>query len=628
MLWWALRQLRSSNAETRKYAVRNLGESGNAKAVSPLIAALNDAEPLVSSEALKALRNLLGTIVDVQATEALVAALKVSDFWVQSSATDLLVKIGVDAVEPLIAALIDDNPDFRNHAAQALGKIRDTRAVEPLIALLEDKNMGYFVEMALGDIGDKRAVEPLIAKLKRQNYGDPHTFDELAKIGGPRVIEFLVRECAANALTKVDDKQAVVESLITALKDNSESVRAHAAEALGLIGDEKAVESLISVLMDERYVVRRYAALALGAMGDRRIGKAFIALLKTGKYVAEQCVERTLKEIEDNQNVESLIAALNIEASNTLLKSDDPNIRESTAEVLSEIREPRAAELLVTVLNDSVYKVQRTAADSLAKIGNAAVEPLIAALKDEGYKVRCYVVEALGEIRDKRAVQPLITALKDESSAVRREAAEALGRIGDEQAVEPLIAALKDEEYAVRKLAVVALGAIGDTRACEPLNSGFEHRRLSIEEVAEALSAIGCGQLLATLIAGLKQDAWTQKLAAQMLGKIGDERAVEPLIAALKEVNAFNDREEKIYKPGSPTGDPMLGKEFAESLCKVLEGSARKVATNALVTMSDTRFEYWDCVDDYYGILRKRELDLSYLRGLARQELKRRGVGA
>jgi HEAT repeat protein len=42
-------------------------------------------------------------------------------------------------VEPLIAALKDENSDVRQAAAKALGKIGDPRAVEPLIAALSDE---------------------------------------------------------------------------------------------------------------------------------------------------------------------------------------------------------------------------------------------------------------------------------------------------------------------------------------------------------------------------------------------------------------------------------------------------------------------------------------------------------
>tara|TARA_B000000460_G_C21378590_1_gene332805 strand:+ start:406 stop:630 length:225 start_codon:yes stop_codon:yes gene_type:complete len=48
------------------------------------------------------------------------------------------------------------------------------------------------------------------------------------------------------------------------------SVRLHAAEALGKIGDERAVEPLIEALNDEEGHVRRGAAVALGRLGYER----------------------------------------------------------------------------------------------------------------------------------------------------------------------------------------------------------------------------------------------------------------------------------------------------------------------------------------------------------------------
>ena len=47
-----------------------------------------------------------------------------------------------DAVQPLITALMkDDDPKVRVFAAEALGKIKDTRAIEPLITVIEDKQL-------------------------------------------------------------------------------------------------------------------------------------------------------------------------------------------------------------------------------------------------------------------------------------------------------------------------------------------------------------------------------------------------------------------------------------------------------------------------------------------------------
>ena len=50
-----------------------------------------------------------------------------------------LVKIGKPAVEPLIVALTDEDVGVRVMAAEALGQIRDLRAVEPLIDVLRNE---------------------------------------------------------------------------------------------------------------------------------------------------------------------------------------------------------------------------------------------------------------------------------------------------------------------------------------------------------------------------------------------------------------------------------------------------------------------------------------------------------
>ncbi|HHT9109043.1 MAG TPA: HEAT repeat domain-containing protein, partial [Candidatus Wunengus sp. YC64] len=177
------------------------------------------------------------------------------------------------------------------------------------------------------------------------------------------------------------------------------------------------------------------------------------------------------------------------------------------AEALGKIKDARAVEPLIAALKDEYQYVRKWTAYALGEIKDArAVEPLIAALKDEYQYVREGAAEALGKIKDARAVEPLIAALKDEHSDVNWSAAEALGKINDAHAVEPLIAALKDKDPVVRKGAADALGEIKDARAVEPL------------------------------ITALKNiDPDVRVCAANALVKIGAP-AIEPLIAATKDI--------------------------------------------------------------------------------------------
>ena len=137
--------------------------------------------------------------------------------------------------------------DVRRDAAFRLEKIRDPRAVEPLIGALADKQweVRMYAADALGEIGDPRAVEPLIGALNHDAE---------------------VRGHAAHALGKIGD--AAVEPLLDALADNSWS-REAAADALGSIGDPRAVEPLIGALTDTREEVSEAAARALGEIQRR-----------------------------------------------------------------------------------------------------------------------------------------------------------------------------------------------------------------------------------------------------------------------------------------------------------------------------------------------------------------------
>ena len=109
-----------------------------------------------------------------EAVESLIKALEDKDEYTRSSATLALGRIkNKRAVEPLIKRLRED-PDghMRWMAADALGEIKDKRAVEPLIDALDDRpeewGAGMIAPSILEEMGDKRAVEPLQRRLKQE----------------------------------------------------------------------------------------------------------------------------------------------------------------------------------------------------------------------------------------------------------------------------------------------------------------------------------------------------------------------------------------------------------------------------------------------------------------------------
>lgn len=188
-----------------------------------------------------------------------------------------LIDVGSPAVEPLIAVVKDSSVGWfsRGHAARALGRIGDSRAVEPLIAALTDENSSVrrHAASALGHIGDTVAVEPLISALEDADSN--------------------VRLSAVTALGSIGDARAV-DPLIFGLKDKKYYVRRNAAIALGEIGNPRAVKPLISALTmkDESMQVRTYVAEALGKIGDARAVQSLITTMKTAKRQLDNAVAK------------------------------------------------------------------------------------------------------------------------------------------------------------------------------------------------------------------------------------------------------------------------------------------------------------------------------------------------
>jgi len=101
-------------------------------------------------------------------------------------------------------------------------------------------------------------------------------------------------------------------------------------------------------------------------------------------------------------------------------------------------------------------------AESLAKIGKAALPVFEAALKDERPEVRNTAIQFVGKIGSE-AVPLMVDALGSKDVVIRRLAAQALNpmRVGDKMVVLGLAYGLKDEDHQVRMSCLHALQALG-----------------------------------------------------------------------------------------------------------------------------------------------------------------------
>ena len=519
-----------------------------APAVERLIQALGDADPNVCFSAAKA----LGRIRDPRAIQALGNATQAGDWDARDAAIEALGDIGgIEAAETLIKKntlryqpLYGSSANRADTAVSALTRIGEPAVLLLVEALTNSSNYElHGVAAALGRIGDKRAVDPLIQILNNKDVGRPQG-DTPAKVS------------VAQALGKLKDARAVDTLIRTLLTDKDAVVRHCAAVALSEIGDERVVDALIKALDDEEFVHQEAAAVLDGfkwkpANQVQQISYLtakhdWDALVKIGAPAVDHLLKglggdnrniresaaKTLGEMKDLRAVEPLIKALNDSDCNGY-----HNVRISAANSLGTLKDPRAVEPLIKLLkNDKNSDVREAAADALGWIGNPrAIEPLIQALSEDGLLVCPHIARALARIGES-ALEPLIKALSVGNPDGRRYAAEALGLMKNQKVIEPLVKALNDpsareNEPSVRYEAAKAL----DELKWKPTNIREEVSYELAKENWENLVKIGEPAVEPLINALGEKNEYVRQYAASALGEIKDPRAIKALTEMLKD---------------------------------------------------------------------------------------------
>jgi VWFA-related protein len=133
----------------------------------------------------------------------------------------------------------------------------------------------------------------------------------------------------------------------------------------------------------------------------------------------------------------------------------------------------------------------------------------------------------------------LLRDLDDRDEGLRADAAYELGFIGDDRAIKGLIAALRDREHEVRRLAAEALERQAAAEAIPRLVESLADDDEAVRQAAAgALTRIGVASLPRVLSLVRREGARRRArprllLAAQVAGRVGDERAIEPLAVML-----------------------------------------------------------------------------------------------
>jgi HEAT repeat protein len=328
------------------------------------------------------------------------------------------------------------------------------------------------------------------------------------------------------------------EKIIPYLADTSSFRNLKAAEALAIIGSEKAFDPLVEALnprapkgaiisrsvgwnsLDESLV--NYVCRALIKIDPE---KAVPVLASIHTFYSYGEIDRLLKQVGTEEAFEALLSRR--KGSMDWLSSD------AAQELSRQSQNNNVIEVLTRALNDRRDNVRGMAVETLGIIGSEdSVQPVADCLRDSHSSVRWKAAHALEKIGSEKAIEPLLQALHDQDSAVRWGAAMALRSMPSETAVDGLISALGDPNADVKYHAASALGQIKSERAVGPLvelmKGGGDPKSRS--SAAYALWSIRSKKALAPLLECLA-DASPQVRAgvAYALGGLRAEEAVEPL---------------------------------------------------------------------------------------------------
>ena len=288
---------------------------------------------LISSESpverIKAAYKLSTVNKKEEALEALTRGLIVPDPDLKLAILDIFLQpefLDFRIVKSLIPLLKDLNAEVREHASALLGTLKETEAIDPLIAALnqEDHDQVRFTIMAaLANIGKKDIFPDLAKFISSQNWKD----------------------------------------------------RYHVVDAIGMLGNEEAIPTLLKVLTDPHPKVRENAILSVGHFNDPEIIDTLVYLLEDEEIDVQGAAAFMLGEFKAQQAVLHLL---------DFLKSSSEDLTLISIEALAKIKDEQSLPGLIRLLNHPSKNISVAAQEALDAFSNMTIlEPLISALKND-----------------------------------------------------------------------------------------------------------------------------------------------------------------------------------------------------------------------------------------------------
>ncbi len=280
-----------------------------------------------------------------------------------------------------------------------------------------------------------------------------------------------------------------IETLVAELV-HEEDWRRMRATAACLAGGPRAVQALVEVLRSGTADLKREAAAMLARIKDPQAGVPLVGMLEDEDAAVRKSGATALEQMAGVLDVETASALVAL-----LPKAKEGDTRTLLIQLIGAI--PTAVVPLCRMMKHADLEAQVTAATMLDHLLDPrSVDAFIDAMAQPAVQeIAVGTLKKLGAIRER--IDGSFDALRDVEGASEREEARmatvidllAIGR----PSVEILIEYLEDDDWLVREAAADLLGKIADVRAVEPLMKRLEQDKdTGVKELAiKALGLIG-----------------------------------------------------------------------------------------------------------------------------------------
>lgn len=436
---------------------------------------------------------------------------------VRREVVDALVRHGTQVVELLAEKLSDEDMDIRKAAVIALGRIGDERAVPALVgALKRDEALRVIIADALAKLGDRRAFEPLLALLGDEDVSVRQAaIAALNSIGHPemparaaamlRDEDALVRESAVRIAGYFGFRECI-EPLLDCCAGGDVSVRCAAVEQLPFLEDPRAVGILGAALCDESPKVRVASARALGYVEHKYASLYLLASLGDLDAWVRYFSVRSLAR---HRLVESIGALAELARNDAAM-----HVRIAAVEALGQIGGPRVVAILSALAEGDDWDLAGAAVAALGSVHHPdEMPPLVAAVCSPNTRLRLKAIGALRKRGGFESVSILQWVLGENPDAPSAHAAiDALAHISTQEAVSTLVNLTTDERF--RAESIVALGGMS-AELSHLLARGLLHKRTEVRlAVVEALARMKHRRATEVLAGALSDTSPVVRLAA------------------------------------------------------------------------------------------------------------------